>query len=224
LTAPAALEQRIAEYLLQHFHSLERPTLVAIGGPGGVGKSTFASRLGEHLPGARILRLDRYKAPRIFRQTEKVWGPHPKANKMVLLSQHLSLMKRGRHFHAPVYCHQWGDAMTVEMYVPGAFNLLDGEISTYPLFEASIDFSIFIDSSPEAQLKTRLERDVGERGHSRRNALDNFLFSNLIEFLEFGAGTKPLADIRVFRTDEGEFLLEDVDPRHARFFHPERSS
>ncbi|MCA9449921.1 MAG: hypothetical protein KC931_22560 [Candidatus Omnitrophica bacterium] len=218
MTTQEPLENQVADYLHRHYRSTDRPTLVAIGGPGGGGKSTFASRLGSCLPGSKILRLDHYKSPRIFRKQQGVFGPHPKANKLVLLSQHLSLMKNGQTFHAPVYCHTWGDAMSVELYEPGVFNLLDGEISTYPIFEESVDFSIFIDSAPETQLQTRLGRDVGVRGHSRENALDNFLFSNLIEFLEYGAGTKSKADLQIFCTEDYNFTLEGTSPQHSAAF------
>ncbi len=205
-----APEQVVAELLKSMFAQTQFPILVAVGGPGGTGKSTFSKALAARLPDTVVLRLDDYKTPRVFRAENKIYGPHPKANKLDLLKSNLIEMKAGRVFQKPVYDKSTGEAETTEPFAPGRFTILDGEVSTYPEFRELVDFSLFIDSDWKTQLTTRLARDVEERGYDKEKAVATFLQSNLREFSEYGAESKKWADMHLYCDADYHLSVESV--------------
>lgn len=220
-----APERVIAELLEALFAEHKAPVLIAVGGPGGTGKSSFADLLAEQLEAASILRLDHYKTARSFRTQRNVFGPHPDANKLDMLKDHLVEMKAGRRFSHPVYDREKGEAVSSQPYKSARFNLLDGEISTYRDFREMVDFSIFIDSDWKTQLATRVERDVTERGYNREHAIATFLQSNLREFSEYGLESKKWADIHLYCDEDYHLMIESVSDQlfadHESLFEPD---
>ncbi|MDZ8118127.1 dihydrodipicolinate synthase family protein [Pontiella agarivorans] len=204
-----AAEKIVAELLMREF-AQDDSVLVAIGGPGGTGKSTFARVLADGLPDAVILRLDDYKTSRVLRAEKQVFGPHPEANKLDLMQEHFAEIKAGRTFQKPVYDSPTGEARQTEAFVPRQFNLLDGEVSTYPAFREQVDFSIFIDSDWKTQLATRIDRDIETRGYDREKAIATFLQSNLREFSEYGAESKKWADLHLYCDEDYHLEIESV--------------
>lgn len=220
-----APEQVVAELLEALFAGTTAPVLVAVGGPGGTGKSTFSEALAEQLPDARVLRLDDYKTSRSSRAERNIYGPHPAANRLDLLKDHLALMKAGRTFRRPLYDRENGEALDSAPYEPARFNLLDGETATYRELRGLVDFSIFIDSDWKTQLATRVERDVEDRGYDREKAIMTFLQSNLREFSEYGAESKKWADLHLYCDEDHHLAIESVSDelfhRHQRLFSSE---
>ncbi len=76
------MEVQIAKVLTEEFRNSATPVLVAVGGPGGVGKSTFATKLSMELDDCTTLHLDDYKVDDSEKREHDVSGPHPKANKI----------------------------------------------------------------------------------------------------------------------------------------------
>jgi len=203
------VENILTALLIQLFES-EGPVLVAVGGPGGTGKSTFTKALAALLPDSAIFTLDDYKTPRSTRQNRKIFGAHPEANDIALLRQHMDLIRKGRPFEKPVYDDVRGRADQTRIYHPKRFNLLDGEISTYHQFRDRVDFAIFIDSDWKTQLKTRISRDIEERKYTREKAIATFLESNLREFQNFGAESKAWADVHLYCREDYRLIIESV--------------
>lgn len=206
-----APEKLVAMLLHEMASQAQVPILVAVGGPGGTGKSTFARALAAELDDAVVLRLDDYKTSRAFRADRNIYGPHPDANRIELLREHLERMKKGLAFDRPLYDRSTGEAYDVERMMPGKITVLDGEIATYRDFRDLVDLSIFIDSDWKTQLATRVERDIETRGYDREKAIATFLQSNLREFTEYGAESKQWADVHLY-CDEGYLLtVESVE-------------
>jgi 4-hydroxy-tetrahydrodipicolinate synthase len=213
-----APELLVAELLQTMFAGRESPVLVAVGGPGGTGKSTFSKALAGQLVDAAVLRLEDYKASRAFRAEHHVSGPHPEANKLELLRDHLVEMKAGRTFRRPLYDPPTGEASASTPYETRRFNLLDGEVATYHDFHDLVDLSIFLDSDWKTQLATRVDRDIKERGYDREKAVAAFLQGNLREFSEFGAESKKWADLHLYCDEEYHLAVESVsDELYHRF-------
>ena len=208
--AHRAPEQVVAELLQALFGERKSPILVAIGGPGGTGKTSFAKALAALLDGASVLRLDDYKTSRAFRAERKIFGPHPEANKLELLKDHLVELRAGRSFRRPVYDRETGEALESMRYEPARFNILEGEVATYRDLRELVDFSIFIDSDWKTQLRTRVERDVGDRGYDCKKAISTFLQSNLREFSEYGAESKKWADLHIYCDEDYHLEIESV--------------
>jgi uridine kinase len=205
------VEELLGDVIETVFADDPGPVLIAIGGPGGTGKSTFARELARRLGDASVLRLDDYKTARALRREAGIFGPHPDANKMELIAEHLGCLRRNEAISKPVYDSSTGDAAAEpETYRPARFNLIDGEVATYRQFRDLVDFSLFIDSHWRTQLSTRLGRDINERGYTPEKALATFLHSNLLEFGDHGAESKNWADVHLFCHDDYRLELESI--------------
>lgn len=180
----------------QLFESDKREvSLIAIGGAGGSGKSSFAKKVRDHIPNSSILELDHYKTPREDRYPYNLYGADPKANRCALIREHLQMLKKGNIIHRPHYCNTEGRATHTIEFEPSSIIIVDGEISTYDIFRDIFDMTIFIEGHIALQLKTRLNRDIKERGYSKQKALKTFIHSNLKEFRQYGAKSKENCDI-----------------------------
>lgn len=197
-----SVAERVAKIIKDRFSETEEPVLIAVGGPGGTGKSFFSIELSGHLELSRVLQLDDYKTERFVRGEKEIFGPHPEANEMELLEWHLQDIKENRNFFKPIYCSELGAIDMTETYAPVKYNILDGEISTYDRFRGHIDFSIYIDAYLSTQLKTRLTRDIKQRGYSSKKAMATFWGSNVKEYGEFGIKSREFADIILFCNED----------------------
>ncbi|MCX7725725.1 MAG: dihydrodipicolinate synthase family protein, partial [Chitinispirillaceae bacterium] len=203
-------ENIVANFIEDYFRKISTPVLIAIGGPGGSGKTLFADKLRRKLKESDVIHLDNYKKTRAEREKRNLSGPHPDANRMELIKQHLQAIKRGEKIKIPVYDLTTGDIGSYLDYSPVKFNIVEGEVSTYRDFRTFIDLSIFIDSDFKTQLSARIGRDVEIRGHSIQKAIKTFLMSNLNEFTKYGAESKQWADITLFCHEDYHFTIESV--------------
>lgn len=211
-------EKVIASVLLKHFNDSDTSVYIAVGGPGGSGKTTFSRKLASLLPQSGVISLDNYKKSRKQRMELGNWGPHPAANRIDLIVEHLIQLRSGNSIDIPVYDIATGDSQSSVNYSPKRFNIIEGEVATSPQIRDLIDFSIFIDSDLKTQLKTRLERDMRERGHSYEKAIVNFLKSNIQEFQQYGADSKMWSDVHVYCYDDYKLVLEAVDNKYLDLF------
>jgi uridine kinase len=206
-----SVHQVIALALLEKYQSNTGPVLIVVGGPGGIGKSTFAKELALALDDAVVLSLDDYKTSRQERKQKNIFGPHPDANEMDLIRTHLGYLRENRTIDKPCYCSERGQIHTYTHFVPKLFVLVEGEVSTYQEFRQHIDFAIFIDSHWKTQLNTRITRDVEERGYTPEKAIATFLHSNLIEFPQYGEESKNWCDVHIHCQSDYSLVIDAVD-------------
>jgi uridine kinase len=208
----------LADVICRYFKDSTDPCLIAVGGAGGTGKSTFSKKLSAVLKEASVLRLDDYKTCRYFRKDRGIFGAHPEANEMDLISEHLAMIKSGLVIDKPVYCSDAGRATKTEKYSPARFNIVEGEVATYKEFADIIDFHIFIDAHLDTQLQTRLNRDILQRGYTKEKAMATFVGSNINEFKKYGEGTKAWADVILFCDQDYSLTIQgQVSSLHERF-------
>jgi uridine kinase len=200
----------VSQILATLFNQKTRPVLIAVGGPGGSGKSAFCSTLQNKLPESSILSLDDYRIPRRLRQGRILYGSHPDANRFDMLISHCEKLKDGSPVEKPVYDQVTGETDSAVTFIPNKFVLLDGEISTYQQLRSFIDFSIFIDSDLKTQFATRVNRDMVKRGYSYEKVKSVFLQSNIKDFARFGAESKSYADIILFCNYDYSLEIEAV--------------
>lgn len=218
LQARYPLDRAITLVLQEYFKPINGPLLIALGGPGGGGKTTLAAKLNRRLPESATLHLDNYKTARHHRQHLNIAGPHPDANQMELIKRHLTAIKANTSFMAPIYDGTTGDTGSYEAYTPCRFNIIEGEVATYKEFRHLIDLSLFIDADFHTQLTTRMQRDVSIQGHSIEKAVRTFLKSNLDEFICFGAESKQWSDLQLFCHEDYHLTLEAVREDLVPFF------
>lgn len=201
----------IRKIIEAEFAGDETVILIAVGGPGGTGKTSFCSALADKMgDDSVVLTLDDYKTPRRVRQELNIFGAHPKANEMELICEHLKRLKLGESIQKPLYNPERGKSDTAVFFRPRKFVFIDGEISTYHEFMSYIDFSIFIDSDWRTQLRTRISRDIEERNYDKEKAIATFLYSNIKEFEEYGASSKNNADIHLYCESDYRLTLESM--------------
>lgn len=192
------------------FGKSSTPALIAIGGPGGTGKTTFAHRLKDGLKDCTVLSLDNYKTSREHRNERHIYGPHPEANMINLITEHLTLLKSGQSISAPIYDRNTGDTGSYQEFTPEKYIIIEGEISTYPEFHHLFDLSIFIEAELKTQLASRVKRDIEQYGFSYEKAVTVFLNSNLKEFIQYGAESKSWSDITCYCHDDYEISLTAI--------------
>jgi uridine kinase len=214
----------IARALIKKFKGAKRPVLVAVGGPGGIGKSTFAAKLMKDLKDAVILPLDDYKKSRDERSRKNIYGPHPEANEVELVLSHLEKLRRGESVDKPIYCREKGKIHLFERFESAGFIIVEGEISTYREFHHLMDFSIFIDSHWKTQLNTRIRRDIEERGYTPKKAIASFLYSNLEEFAEYGEESRKWADVHIHCAEDYTLIIDAVCNKSVSFMIDEVSA
>ena len=201
--------KKIIEFILnldlRHKHSL-----IAIGGPGGTGKSSLAKNICRELDNSQVLELDHYKTAREDRSKDNIFGAHPKANRFELIVRHLHQVKQGISINTPIYDTKAGKALSSKEFNPTEYTIIDGEISTYPEIINLMDFTIFVDSHWKTQLNTRITRDIEIRGYTPEKAITTFLHSNLKEFKAFGEKTKELCHCHIFCNSDYNLTIEKI--------------
>ena len=209
-------DQVLGAFLSCAYAGSSLPVLVAVGGPGGTGKSTFARNLAQTIGKDRavVLPLDDYKTPRAVRSRKNIFGPHPDANEMQMIRDHLETLRQGLPIDKPCYCAVQGQINRFEPFTPARFVIVEGEVSTYRAFRDVIDFAIFIDAHWKTQLNTRLTRDIEQRGYTLEKAIATFLHSNLREFPTYGGLSKNECDIHIHCDDDYTLVIDAVAEIH----------
>jgi len=187
------------------------PFIVLIGGPGGSGKSTISEKIRMQLNNAAVLALDDYKTSRALRKAQNIFGPHPRANEMAMIKEHLICLKKGRAFDKPVYNRRLGRISRFEKFSPRPVTLVEGEIATYKPFRPFASLTIFVDAHWKTLLNARLIRDIAQRGYDTDKTIATFLHSNLREFSRYGADSKRHADIHIYCDKDFHFFIESVE-------------
>ena len=149
------------------------PFVIAIAGPSGSGKSSFAKLLMETINPeiCQQFALDHYyRDLRHLSPEERSVRDfdHPDAWESELILKHISLLKQGNSVEIPQYdfdSHLRRDSVlkinpTPLIIVEGLFALC------YPALNPLIDLSIFIDIDDSTALARRLRRDIAERGRT----------------------------------------------------------
>ncbi len=175
------------------------PRLVGIGGPGGGGKSMLSDWLKESLPSCEVLSLDDFRLPRASRPRHAPFGSHPDAVDFSRLQAVLTSARAGGPVHQPVFDLDKGHAQNHKVLPAADVLLLDGEITAYEMLDAYLDVRILVQSSLWTQLRTRLNRDRGDRGCSLSKTLKIYVQSNLKDHPRFSKGAEEKAQLIFYR-------------------------
>lgn len=183
---------RIKEYAVDR---KDQTVIIAVAGPGASGKSTFSHNLRDKLEKCSLINLDDYRTSRQIRVETGLAGSHPEAVKLDIIIKNIIDLKHGLDIEKPVYEPVSGTDNTTEKVICSPIILLDGEAAAFAEFQPYIDFLIFIDVTPQTQLKIRLDRDVKQNGHSRDKVQHIHNISDLQDFPAYGADSRKYADI-----------------------------
>lgn len=156
------------------------PRLVAIVGGSGTGKSWLAAQLQARLgKDATSLRLDDFYHDRSglpLNRRGRVNFDHPRAMDWAAFEHVLTKCKAGLPVQMPRYDYQRHTrSAQLHWWRPRRLILVEGLwLLRRPSLRRLFALRVFMECSPQVQLKRRIERDVLERGRSEASVREQF--------------------------------------------------
>lgn len=187
----------------------QTPFLLGITGAGGAGKTTFARNIAEYFGQENCLAidLDDYLVSREIRTIRGLTGYDPRSNNLALAREHLTQLLSGNSVMKPRYDHSTGLILSDEEVQSKSLIIAEGVTALYPNLVDLYESAIFLDATTEAQMRSRIERDVNRRGYSMDEAIA--LFNQVRpDYERYIEPTKDHADI-VFTVD-GDYVMDLV--------------
>ncbi|MDP4012502.1 MAG: hypothetical protein Q8R00_02755 [Candidatus Nanoarchaeia archaeon] len=187
---------RLIENIFYNFYQGDMPYFIGISGPGGAGKTFFAENITKFFGGKNCtqIHLDDYMMAREERRKFGYTGENPNANNMDLARSNLLDLRSNRSTKKPIYNHADGTVLQDEEIIPNKIIVVEGLSTFFPELRELYNLSFFLDASEKVQIKSKVERDVKERGYTLEKALE--LFANIQpQYKEFIEPTKEFANV-----------------------------
>jgi len=208
----------------------QTPVVIGVAADSGCGKSTFMRRLTNIFGGdvvgplgggfdnggwetntlvsdlTTVICLDDYHLnDRNGRKVSGLTALDTRENNFDLMYEQVKALKEGKTVEKPIYNHVNGTLDTPETIEPTPIIIFEG---LHPMHDERVrellDFSLYLDISPDVKLNWKIQRDMEERGHS----LESILASIEARKPDFDAYIEPqkqLADLVI------EVLPTDLD-------------
>jgi phosphoribulokinase len=174
------------------------PLVIGVAADSGCGKSTFMRRLTSIFGGdvvgplgggfgaeggwetntlvsdlTTVICLDDYHLnDRNGRKVTGLTALNPLENNFDLMYEQVKALKDGKTVEKPIYNHVNGTLDKPETIVPTPIIIFEG---LHPMHDARVldllDFTLYLDISPEVKLNWKIQRDMEERGHSLESIL-----------------------------------------------------
>ena len=149
--------------------------IIGVGGDSGSGKTTMTEAIkkiiGEDLVSSFSMD-DYHRYNREERKRRRITPLHPKANKLKLLAEHLSLLKKGKKIMKPVYNHKNGEFDSTVEFKPSPVIIVEGLLPFYiEELRKMIDFKVFVDPAREVKWRWKIRRDVKKRGYKEKEVI-----------------------------------------------------
>jgi len=170
----------------------EVPIVIGLAADSGCGKSTFMRRVTSTFGGdvvgplgggfgkggwetntlvsdlTTVICLDDYHLnDRSGRKVSGLTALNTAEQKFDLMYEHVKALKEGKTVMKPIYNHVNGTLDAPEEIVPTPIIIIEG---LHPFHDDRvrelIDFSLYLDISPDVKLNWKIQRDMEERGHS----------------------------------------------------------
>ena len=176
--------------------------IIGIAGGTGSGKTTVVKSIMEDLSQDEVvlLPLDSYYKDSSHvpvEERQNINFDHPDAFDWKLLSEHVSMLRRGEAIEQPVYsyltCTRQPETIHVEprkvVIIEGILALSDKELCKL------MDLKIFVDADPDERLIRVIQRDVIERGRTVEAVMDRYIRVLKPMHQEFIEPAKRYADL-----------------------------
>lgn len=173
------------------------PIIIGVAADSGCGKSTFMRRLTNIFGGdvvgplgggfdkggwetntlvsdlTTVICLDDYHLnDRNGRKVTKRTALDPLENNFDLMYEQVKALKNGESISKPIYNHVNGTLDEPETVEPTPIIIFEG---LHPMHDPRVvdllDFSLYLDISPDVKLNWKIQRDMEERGHSLESIL-----------------------------------------------------
>jgi phosphoribulokinase len=214
----------------------ETPIVIGLAADSGCGKSTFMRRVTSTFGGeacgplgggfgaeggwetntlvssiATVICLDDYHLnDREGRKVSGLTALNTAEQKFDLMYEHVKALKDGKSVMKPIYNHVNGTLDEPEKIVPTPVIIIEG---LHPFVDERvrdlIDFSLYLDISPDVKLNWKIQRDMEERGHS----LESIMASIEARKPDFDAYIEPQKEFSDYVI---EVLPTDLDPEDKK--------
>ena len=184
--------------------SENRPTVIAVAGGSGSGKTTMANEISGEIPSKSVLRIEhdfyyRDHSDLPLEEREKLNYDHPDALETSLLVEHLGQLIEGQSVMAPRYDFKTHTRKTRRVkaisrpiiFVEGILVLADKALRE--LF----DVMVFVDTDSDLRFIRRVQRDREERGRSYEQTLNQWMNTVRPMHFEFVEPSRIYADLIV---------------------------
>ena len=178
--------------------------IIGIAGGTGSGKTTVVREIVASLPEGEVavLPLDSYYKDSSHvpvEERQSINFDHPNAFDWDLLSEHISMLRRGEAIEQPVYsfltCTRQPETIHIEprkvVIIEGILALSDKQLCDL------MDVRIFVDADPDDRLIRVIQRDVIERGRTAEAVMERYEKVLKPMHLEFIEPAKRIADLIV---------------------------
>ena len=176
--------------------------IIGIAGGTGSGKTTVVKRIVESLSKdeVTVLPLDSYYKDSShipFEERQNINFDHPDAFDWELLSEHISMLRKGKAIEQPIYSYitstRQEETVHIEprevVIIEGILALSDKKLSQL------MDLRIFVDADPDERLIRVIQRDVLERGRTAEEVMERYVRVLKPMHLEFIEPAKRVADL-----------------------------
>merc|ERR1711966_239411 len=213
----------------------ETPIVIGLAADSGCGKSTFMRRVTSTFGGdqcgplgggfgngswetntlvsdmATVICLDDYhRNDRGGRKVSGLTALNTAEQKFDLMYEHVQALKNGETVMKPIYNHVNGTLDTPEKIEPTPVIIIEG---LHPFVDERvrelIDFSLYLDISPDVKLNWKIQRDMEERGHSLESIIAS-IEARKPDFDAYVAPQKKFADLTI------EVLPTQLDPEDKK--------
>ena len=160
-----------------YFKLSRKPFVIGISGDSGSGKDTLSNAIlalfGKHsvvtLSGDDYHLWDRHKP-----LWQVITHLNPMANDLESFSKDLISLSAGKSIHSRHYNHETGK-LTSGDYLDSNDIIIASGLHTLhlPILRQVLDLKIFLNIDEQLRRRLKIERDVGERGHSEEKVLES---------------------------------------------------
>ncbi|MHC1726650.1 MAG: uridine kinase [Syntrophobacteraceae bacterium] len=191
--------------------------VIGVSGGTGAGKSTIANALADWLTSdhAVIIQEDHYyrdHSRESFSNREEMNYDHPEAIDLNLLMEHIGALVSGKRIEMPSYDFtrhvRTSERRTV---FPKKFIIVEG---LFVLFDTrlreNLDLKVFVHLESDLRFIRRLERDISERGRSRKSVIRQYLRTVRPMHHAFVEPTRTSADLILSGEDPISFNVAKV--------------
>ncbi|HVA83068.1 MAG TPA: hypothetical protein VNF06_02800 [Candidatus Aquilonibacter sp.] len=173
--------------------------IVAIAGGSGSGKTeVVGARIKATFGHAKVINMDDYYLPiKEILANNEINPDHPKAQKLELLEEHLSLLQKGISIKKPIFSFlvQGGTVVGEEIIDPAKIIIVEGLFSLTEGVAKHGDVKIFVDASYRTRLERRLVRDVKRSTWSKEQTAGYYMRTGEPMYVKFVKPTKKNADV-----------------------------
>ncbi|MDR1591326.1 MAG: uridine kinase [Prevotellaceae bacterium] len=188
---------------------------IGIAGGTGSGKTTVVRKIIESLPPNEVVLLPQdsyYKDSSHVPAAERQFinFDHPDAFDWTLLTQHLSMLRRGEAIEQPVYsyltCTRLPETVHVE---PRDVVIIEGILALCDVnLRDRLDLKVFVDADSDERLIRVINRDIVERGRSVEMVMERYERVLKPMHLQFIEPTKRYADLIIPQGGNNQIAID----------------